>query len=347
MRVMATPAHRPASQAVWAGVARLVDRADSPLDLKMQGIHLLAARRWRELGTAVPRAFVEDELRASVMSLAGYGLLRRVRDSCEGNLLVLKGPEVAAYYPDPALRSFVDVDLLVPDAPRTQRELMAAGFSEVGDPELFVDIHHLRPLVLPTIPVAIEVHDRPKWPEGMATPPTGELFDAAVDSVTGVDGVLGLPPAHHALVVAAHSWAHFPLYRLKDIVDVAALSDGVPRSELDDLARSWSLDRVWQTTAAAMDALLNEGDTPLPLRLWARHLPRVRERTVLEQHLMRLLSPFWAAEPRTATVQAARALAAEFRARPGEARREKLARSVSAVLRPGSRLTDRESDRRA
>ena len=82
----------------------------------------------------------------------------------------MKGPEVALRYPGPALRGFRDLDLLVPDAPAVQRELLAAGFEPVGLPEKYAAIHHLRPLAYPGLPLLVEVHDRPKWPEHLRTP---------------------------------------------------------------------------------------------------------------------------------------------------------------------------------
>jgi hypothetical protein len=115
----------------------------------------------------------------------------------------------------------------------------------------------------------------------------------AIPSSTGVEGVLALQPTEHALILAAHAWAHTPLRRLLDIVDVAAAADGLDRGELDRLAREWRLERVWRTTIAAADALLMEGRRTVPIRTWARHLPAVREQTVLEAHLERLLSGYW------------------------------------------------------
>ena len=87
--------------------------------------------------------------------------------------MLFKGPETAAHYPHPALRRFWDLDLLVPDAGATQRSLLKAGFREVGDPALYADIHHLRPLTLPGLPLAVEVHDRPKWADGLRPPGYG------------------------------------------------------------------------------------------------------------------------------------------------------------------------------
>ena len=42
-------------------------------------------------------------------------------------MVLMKGLEVGAYYPDPGLRPFRDLDLLVDDAERAQQALIEAG----------------------------------------------------------------------------------------------------------------------------------------------------------------------------------------------------------------------------
>ena len=86
--------------------------------------------------------------------------------------------------------------------------LCATGFVEVGNLELFKDIHHQRPLWLPGFPLTVELHHEPKWPERLGSAPGRELLDAAIPSGSGVEGISTLPAAHHALALAAHSWAH-------------------------------------------------------------------------------------------------------------------------------------------
>lgn len=219
-----------------------------------------------------------------------------MREAYDGPIVVMKGPEIAAYYPNPAMRPLHDLDVLVDDAPAAQRALLAAGFREVGDPELYIDIHHLRPVIWPGLPVIVEIHSEPKWPDGFTPPSVDELVAAAGEGAWGVEGVLGLPRPHHAVLLAAHSWAHSPLRRLADLVDIAVLSDG-DSSEAHALARRWQLDRIWSTTVAAVDSVLYGEKAPLPLRTWARHLPRARDRTVFERHLEQLVSVFWAKPP--------------------------------------------------
>ena len=111
-------------------------------------------------------------------------------------------------------------------------------------------------------------------------------------SATGIPGLLTLEPARHAVVLAVHAWAHVPLSRLGRLIDVAAVSQGVDRSETAAIARAWDVERLWRVTQATIDSLLGQEPRPFAGRIWARHLWSVRERTVLERHLERWLGPF-------------------------------------------------------
>lgn len=327
---------------LWNRVDALVDRAPALADLRAHRVHLLAARRWRDTGREVPAELVDDERLAAVRVLAAPALLERVRAAYDGPLVLLKGPEVAASYPDPLLRPFVDLDLLVPDGADAYRKLEEAGFKPMDTWAPHVRDFHLRPLVLPGFPLRIELHTRPRWIDGLPLP--GDLFSAAVASRCGVDGMLALPAPHHAMILAAHSWAHEPLRRALDLIDIAALVQGCEREELRAVARSYGLDRVWRTTERAMEALLGDGRRPWPLRLWARNLSAMRERTVLEFHLARWLSDFWALPAGAALARTAPRFARELRPEPEEPWRRKIVRAQLAVRNARRARSQHERD---
>jgi hypothetical protein len=331
-----------AASGPWRAVDALVERAPRFSDLRSHRLELFAARRWRAEGRRVPADVVEDERVARVAALTVGATLGRVRAAYDGPTLLLKGPETAACYPDPSLRGYKDLDLLVADPGRAWRSLVWAGFEPVGDPDLYIGIHHLRPLVPPGLPLAVELHSEPKWVAGLEPPSLDELFDASVPSVVGVPGVGSLPPAHHALLLAVHSWAHEPLRRLRDMVDVAAVTATCDRAEIDALAARWGVGRVWRTTAATIDALFDGGPTPWALRIWAQNLARVRERTVLENHAQAWLSGFWALPPGRALGALARAVAGEVRPMPGEGWRAKGRRVRIATTHAFARRSEHE-----
>ncbi len=318
-------------QALFERVDALVERSPSLEDLRHHGVDLIAARAWRERGREVPDDLRADERLAAARALAVTPVLERVLAASEGPVLVMKGPEVAGLYLDPAVRNFRDVDLIVPNAPDTQRRLLSAGFVETGDPKLFENIHHLRPLLWPGLPLLLEVHHHPKWVDSLEPPVFDELLEAAVPSRTGVSGVLTPSPQHHAVLLGAHAWAHRPLSRLRDLIDMALIAGEADPDELRKVARSWGVQKVWATTTRAIDSLLGTGRRPASVSIWARHLPAAREQTVLESHVQNWLSALWGLPGAHAIAAAAGAVGADLRPEEDEGWPAKLARSRTAL----------------
>ncbi len=325
---------------LWERVNRVIDHAVdvAPADLEAHGIHLLAARRLRTLGRPVPSELSSAERAVVLRELAVPSLLARVRDAVDGPIVLLKGPEVAARYPDPALRAYGDLDFLVLDPAAAQRALLAAGFVVVDD---FEFSHQQLPIRWPGLPLLLEVHNTPSWLRWMTPPANDELFRIAVPSATGVAGVLTLPRLEHGLLVAAHSWRHAPLRRLVDVIDVAAMTDGLDPAELTAVARRWGLGPVWSTTAGAIDTILAESPSrSWSVRIWARHLRDVRDRTVAEKHVVVWMGAFWAPTPRSKVRALASVVADDIRPLGGEPWALKTARTARAIrdaFRPWSR----------
>lgn len=318
----------------WQAVRRIIEmRLDDVAGLSAHALGPLAADILEPRSMPVPLPYLHQQRIARVSALMAPALLGRIRDACDGPILLLKGPEAAARYPRRS-RAFGDLDLLVPDAEEVQRALLDAGFVEEEDPEgIWVGIHHLTPLRWPGMPLKVEIHSELKWPEGIAAPRNEELFEGAVASAAGVSGILAPAASQHALVVAAHAWAHKPLGKARDLFDVGAFALEADSGELSRLARAWGLVPLWHTTTAALEALLGCRRT-WPLRLWATHLSTLSLQTVLEEHLERSLSPYWGLPPRTAARRSASAFIDQFRPGVDEGWREKAARSATALRRP-------------
>ena len=327
---------------LWRAVDDLVDRAPCVGDLRSHGLQLLAAQRLRASGQRVPEQIRHDEQLAAAVALTAPLVLTRVRAACDGEIAVMKGPELAQLYPTPRLRPYSDLDLLVADAPRAQRALLAAGFRPVGNPRAYIDIHHLRPLVAPGLAIAVEVHDRPKWVGGADGPSAREILATAVPSSVGVDGILAPNAAVHALLVAAHSWAHVPLVRISQLIDFALLRIAADPAEVRDAAARWGVERLVEATDAAVDALFFDGRAPWTVRTWARNLRGARERTVLESHLEHLAAPFAALPTRRAVALSAHAAALVSRPLPGETWRVKFRRIRHALRTPFARLSEHD-----
>ena len=332
---------RLADDALWRSVDGVIERSPTFVDLRAHRLHLLAAQRFRALGQPVPEDFAADERLAAAVTLAAEITLERARAAYDGTLVLMKGLEVAGRYPSPTLRPFRDLDVIVDRPEQAQRALIEAGFMAVGmDDHAYEDKHHLRPLRLPGLPVLLELHRRPVWISWSSPPSTAELLSDAVDSVTGIPGVLALSPAHHALVLAAHSWEGTPLRRILDLIDVTVVAREADPSELWDAARRWRMDGVWRTMRAAADAVVF-GAPALPwhVRLWAGRVQAARDRSMVRDHAARLLSPFSVLPPNQALGVVGEALVRTVSPAEGETWGIKAARTRRALRHAFERVS--------
>ena len=245
--------------------------------------------------------------------------------------MVFKGACLAASYPDPALRPFRDIDVIAADAESVHRRLRAAGFVELGSASYYDRLHHLVPLALPQLPLVVEVHRRPEWVSWSNPPSASWIIERGSPAPFGNDRILFPHPADHALLVAAHSWATLPLRRLLDFLDISLLTTGAGHATVFELAREWELERVWRCMIGVADALLGTGSIPFALRTWGRNLRTARDLNVIEAHVRRLASPFWALPASRAIPAAIEALGREFVPGPEDDWRTKTARIAAAV----------------
>jgi hypothetical protein len=303
---------------IWDAVDRLIDAAASPRDLRAHGLHLLAVRRWRQQGAPIPPEFAASERAASFVSLAAEAVLADVRAAYDGAIILLKGPEVGALYPDPALRPYGDLDLLVANAGVAQKALVAAGFIPVGSRPR-VGFHHAQPLQSPRFPLRVEIHLRPSWFHGAEAPRFEDVLDSARRAAIGPEGVLAPSSAYHALLIAAHAWTHEPLGRISHLLDTALMAAECDSGEISALAARWEAARLWDATSAMVDWLFFfRNALPLRLRIPARKLGRVEERSVLESHVYRGLAPFWVLAPADAMRASRSGFVRVMRPAPGE-----------------------------
>lgn len=333
-------ARQSGSHHIWAALDALLARTD-PEGAWHHALGALEAQRLRRLGLPVPEPLEREERAAMLVAGMAPPVLERVRQACDGPLLLFKGPEVARLYP-PGGRPFSDLDLVTPRAEAAQRELLDAGFRE--DQLGVVATYHLQPVIWETFPLEVELHHQFKWPESLRRPPLAEIVEAAVPSLVGVEGVLAPRPAHHALILAAHSWEHRPLRLVRDLLDVALVSAQADEGEMKRTAAAWGLGPLWRTTRRAVAYLFEDGRRPVSLRTWARHLPAVRDRTVFESHLEHWMSPFWGRPFGRAVANTPAVLAREVRPLPGESWSDKLNRTLTAIRSPTTSLGRRDDD---
>lgn len=330
---------------LWDGVDRILERMTPELATE-NGLGPLEARRLHLAGEEVPDYLLREERAGRTATLVAPALLERAREAYDGPLLLVKGPELTARYPDGA-RRFGDLDLVAGDAEAAQAALLGAGFrlqDRDWPPEGYDDVrrphYHLHPLEWQGLGLRIEIHKHAKWPDGLQPPRNEELFEAAVPSVLGIEGLLTPHPDHHAVLLVSHAWGEIPMRRVRQLVDVLAFVDDGDRPEIRRVAARWGIQRGWMSTLAVADWLLRGAPEPRLVRVWARYLRELREPNVLEMHVQDWLSPFWLTTPLPATRKTCSAVARDLKPKPDQTWGSKIRQTGRAITHPRRSRTE-------
>ncbi len=219
----------------------------------------------------------------------------------------------------------------------------AAGFRPTGDPDLYVGIHHLRPLVWPGLPMAVEVHHEPKWVD-FAEPPVRELLATAVPSSTRPPG----PPDARAGATrcrprGARLGAHparpaRPAHRRRR--RLRGSRPRGPRHRGERLGGRTALaDDPGRDRRALCEAATTAGRAPLGTSPLER--PRAHRHRTAPRALVRSVQR---ASPARAVRTTRSHIAQELAPAPGESRREKARRSGRAVANAFKRQSEHDED---
>lgn len=324
-------------ESLYSGVDRLLDGVDDPYLAIVHRIHCIGADRWRAAGRRVPEDWAADLRTAALRALTVQRMVQVIRETIDGPMIVLKGPEIAARYDRPEWRPFTDLDLLCEDAEAAHAALIENGWRPQGKPETFAQGHHLQPLVWRHQELPVEIHARLNWPKWTPGPDPQQLFALRVPSRTGIAGVDALPADLLAVYVAAHSWVHHPLGKVGDLLDVAILALESPADHLNALSRQWGVEGIWEATRTEIDRVLLGLPSAKPAsRLLGRNLMPMSApsyaQSVVEQSLGALAAP--------STTIAARAMfnnvRAHVRVAPGETVWDKTSRIGRVVTHGGA-----------
>jgi hypothetical protein len=155
--------------------------------------------------------------------------------------LVVKGAAMGALYPDPALRTYGDLDVLVPatQLDEAEKTLSRLGYRHTGPKEWWLkQLQHLPPMMRSDGSLPVEVHWRLDEEGSLGHLPSGDLWARAVPwSVDGqaalrlevIDAVLHL--CRHAVV------QHRADLALRPLCDLAYGVEGWGEAEWEALAR--------------------------------------------------------------------------------------------------------------
>jgi len=223
---------------------------------------------------------LEQQLVAVHARLAGAGVESRV----------LKGSAYAHLdYPEPALRSFVDLDLLFrPDHfDRAVAVLTEAGFTRIlAEPRPGFDRRFDKGTTMRAAGVELDLHRTfVLGPWGLRVD-LESLWDAGAEFTVGGRRLTALSAPNRFLHACYHAaLGDWPL-RLGSLRDVAQLSppDDTAQTALIDRATRWGVQAVVAAAVADSARLLGVAPTG-PLRSWAlAHTPTRREEHWLALH---------------------------------------------------------------
>ncbi len=252
---------------------------------------------------------VMDALREDLYAAAAQGIMaERQLARVLGALskagvpaLVIKGAALGAYYPDPALRTAGDIDIMVPreNLEVAEHALNDLGYQCFASKGWWLDrFHHLPPMVSESGRLLVELHWRLDYDEGKGRLPTEELWaraelwtvrDQAAQRLDAVDAVLYL--CRHAVV---QHRVHGAIRSLYDLSQVTGRWGEADWETLVGRALSYDLGRPVYLMLALAGELL---DLPVPAQALSALMPP--SGAPRSEELVRRLLGWRAAQPAT------------------------------------------------
>jgi hypothetical protein len=180
-----------------------------------------------------------DGLRADLYAAAGQGIraegqlasVLEALSSAGVPAIVIKGAALGAYYPDPSLRLYGDIDIMVPGGQLDMAEqaLYAQGYRCITSKSWWLDrlhhlppvasasgaspmelhwmdrIHHLPPMASESDAFLVELHWRLDHEEGSRSLPTEDFWTRAMPWMMQGQPALRLEPIDEALYLCHHA----------------------------------------------------------------------------------------------------------------------------------------------
>jgi hypothetical protein len=155
--------------------------------------------------------------------------------------MVVKGAALAAFYPDPALRPYGDLDLLVPRPQVDQAEaaLVELGYRRTQPKDWALAWgQHLPPMVSSGAPLPVELHWRLDDPDYLGCLPVQDLWSRAVAWSVQGQAAQRLEAADAVLHLCRHAVVQHRLgMGLSVLCDLVQVTDGWDPAEWEALAR--------------------------------------------------------------------------------------------------------------
>jgi hypothetical protein len=229
----------------WASMADLARR---------QGVsQVLFWRLGQRVGDAeqvepVPQE-VMDRLRQDLHAAAVQVMLAEQQlaavlgalSTAEVPALVVKGAALGSFYPDPALRLYGDLDILVPETQLDMAEgaLNGLGYHCFASKAWWLDrFHHLPPMVRESGELLVELHWRLDYQEGKGRLPADDLWARAVPWMVHDQPGLRLDAVDAVLHLCRHAVVQHRAHGVfRSLCDLAQLTKGWGQEEWETLGQ--------------------------------------------------------------------------------------------------------------
>ena len=155
--------------------------------------------------------------------------------------LVVKGAATAAYYADPALRSYGDLDIMVPEAQLgvAEHALNQLGYESFASKEWWLDhFHHLPPMVSESGGLLVELHWGLDYQAGKGRLPADDLWARAVPWIVQGQPALRLDAIDAVLHLCRHAVVQHRVYgAFRSLCDLNQITEGWDRKEWETLGQ--------------------------------------------------------------------------------------------------------------
>ena len=229
----------------WAGIVRASRR---------QRVSALLFWRLEELKNgsgegAGPPQEVMDELRQDLYAAATQAMLAESQlATVLGALseagvpaLIVKGAATATFYADPALRSYSDLDIMVPEAQlaMAERALNGLGYECFASKAWWLDhFHHLPPMVSESGSLLVELHWGLDYQAEKGRLPADDLWARAVPWTVQGQPALRLHEVDAVLHLCRHAVVQHRVYgAFRSLCDLAQITESWTQEEWTMLGR--------------------------------------------------------------------------------------------------------------
>ena len=229
----------------WATIADLArrQRVSPPLFWRLR-----QSESESQQGGGVPQEVMED-LRQDLHAAAAQGLRAEQQlatvlgalSALEVPAMVVKGAALGTFYPDPALRPYGDLDIMVSEAQldMAERALNGLGYHCFASKAWWLDhFHHLPPMVSESGGLLVELHWRLDYQEGKGCLPADDLWARAVPWMVHDQPALRLDVVDAVLHLCRHAVVQHRAYGVfRSLCDLAQITQDWGQGEWEMLGR--------------------------------------------------------------------------------------------------------------